>query len=683
MRGALLGLALVGLALTVVCSRAPVPFDADAIEEAYVPSTAALMWPGASRGFQITPEGDLYNGEWRLRVRASAGAESASAPRAIAFEQRWMPIAGWTRRSGPIGWQFEALALPEEAPRDSGLLLSLVCRARNLGSAPAEARLSLDLEPPPGDPVFVAWDAPEDPSPPLAWGRSGAETVHAWSETAGGGASLRPSWTLAPGQSGEVRIVVPTYPTEAARLERSGRRAHQDWAAEVRRRWNRELGRGTAFELGDPEVENALRAARVLLLSCRERRGDRWIPIGGPFHYRDVWLRDGARLIYALAVAGHVPEARALAISFLEFQWPNGVFLSQRGQLDGTGQALWALEQALLRPAPAGDLERVASAARRAVSWMEGQRDAGRASGLRFGAMMTYSEPHDAELAHGRAQLVGTDLWCLRGYQAAAALMRAAGRAGEADSVDAARTRYRAEFLAALERTGRPDVPPAWQPVGRDWGNLTAVWPCAVLPPDDPRYAALAARLWEKSGGAGLVRFGDQAEMQHYYLGADLAMWALLTGRRGAADSVLAAMLAWRSASGAGAEMFGLDGAYGRNPPPHPTSAAALVTLVRNALIFDDGDTLRLTLGARERWWRKSRVRRAPTRWGLLDLALQAEGSTAEWRWTKVPAWTALTLPPGFRLSGEPEPPLRRGRTPAEVLAPPGTGSARVRIEPT
>jgi GH15 family glucan-1,4-alpha-glucosidase len=48
------------------------------------------------------------------------------------------------------------------------------------------------------------------------------------------------------------------------------------------------------------------------------------VPIGGPFHYRDVWLRDGARAMQALALCGYTDESRALAASFLRFQWPHG-----------------------------------------------------------------------------------------------------------------------------------------------------------------------------------------------------------------------------------------------------------------------------------------------------------------------------------------------------------------------
>ena len=52
------------LALDAGCAPAPRTFDPDAIPETYRRPTGALMRPGATRAFLVTPEGDLYNGEW-------------------------------------------------------------------------------------------------------------------------------------------------------------------------------------------------------------------------------------------------------------------------------------------------------------------------------------------------------------------------------------------------------------------------------------------------------------------------------------------------------------------------------------------------------------------------------------------------------------------------------------------
>ena len=668
-------LALGGCSRTLPGDRAA-GFDPDTIPDPYRSPSAALMWPGATRAFQVTPRGDLTNGAWTVRIHPRAGVREADLPSVIACEDRWLPVVRWRRRGEGITWEFEAVSCPGPAPRDSGLLVSLEARARNTAAVPRDARLLVRFEAPDPALSFAPFDA-ADPGPAtLRWAGAGADTAEGWSTAGGSGDSSLAGWRMAPGETRTVRLLLSAYPEAAASLRSWARAPHVQRVGEARRYWTEELARGTRFDLGDPEVERALRAATVVLLSCRERRGPRWVPIGGPFQYRDVWLRDGARAIRALAVCGQTRVARDLADGFLEFQLPQGAFVSQRGQLDGTGQALWAFEQASLRPAPDDSVARYADAALRAVRWCEWQRDLGSRTGWPFGVMLPFGDPRDAELT--RAQLTGNDAWALAGYRATERLLRAAGRDTEAAEVSAATGRYRADFARALERCGHPDLPPSWQLAGRDWGNLSVAYPCGALPPRHPRCVGLARRVWAASGGAGLTWYGDRDSL-HYYLGADLGTWALLAGRRAQADSVLDALLLWRDACGGAGEIFtrGTHD-FGGNLPPHATAAAVLIDLVRNALLFDDGDTLQLTLGARARWWSGSRLSRAPTRWGLVDLEFARNRDEATWSWTPVPVWTALTLPPGSRLARDPAPPLAAAPGGVTVLAPPGTSSARV-----
>src|SRR5947207_2073692 len=88
-----------------------------------------------------------------------------------------------------------------------------------------------------------------------------------------------------------------------------------------------------------------------------------------------------------------------------------------------------------------------------------------------------------------------------RRVSVAARLLRAAGRTREAEAVEESRERYRRDFALALARTGRADIPPAWNGLGRDWGNLAVGYPCAALEPEDARIAALARRYWATAGG--------------------------------------------------------------------------------------------------------------------------------------------------------------------------------------
>jgi len=658
---------------------APSTFDPDTIPDAYAKASGALMWPGATRAFRVNPAGDLENGAWTVRILPIAGTDTAGPPPVIASEDRWRPVLRWTRHGGGVTWRFEAVALPQPAPADSGLLVSLDVTATADRDGAAPARLELLLAPQSETAGFVAFDA--KPISELHWGTIGARgVVEGWGPGDVEGSRLSFDFDLAAGETPRARAILSGYPVESKILADWSRPPHEERVTQVRRHWDRTLAQGTEFHLGDPEVENAMRAATVVLLSLRERRGPLWVPIGGPFHYRDVWLRDGARAVYALSIAGHTAVARELARGLAEYQWPNGAFLSQRGQLDGTGQALWAFEQAMLRPAPDDSVARYAEAAVKAWRWIEWMRGLGRETGWPYGAMMPFGDPRDAELL--RAQLVGNDAWSIAGYRSAARLLAAAGRGADAEVVERTRARYLEDFEQALERRAAPDVPPAWQPGGRDWGNLSVAWPCGALAANDPRVGRMARRVWNEAGGAGLVSYGP-ADSAHYYLGVDLGMWALLAGRAASADSVLEAMLHWRSASGTAGEIFSRSSHdYGLNLTPHPTSAAALLTLVRNALIQDDGDTLRLTLGARPRWWKDAAIEKAPTRWGTIDLKFHSDGAKAQWQWTAVPVWTALTLPPGFvGLAPLPEG-FREGSRPEVVLAPPGTRSAEVALRP-
>jgi len=663
-------------------------FAPDSVPEAFSRASGALIAPLATRGFLIDERGDLYDGEWMVRFAPAADGHPADRPARIAAIDGWRPVLRWLRRAGDVHWEFEAVAVPEPAPRDTVLVISLVVRARNTGTVPHRADLTVSLTPPDANPVFVAWDARDNPRVALRWAAEAArDTAVAWCGENLTGTEFTSGAMLAPGATFERRMLLPTYPTSDRDLARHARVPHRQRIADALRTADEQLARGTSFELGDPETENALRAAQLLLLACRERRGDVEIPIGNPFQYRDVWLRDGARVAHALAVSGHGDVARRLVAGLARFQWPNGAFLSQRGQLDGSGQALWTFEQVLARGNPPETLDPYIEAGTRTWRWIEWQRAAGRMSATReddgrvqrlaFGAMLPYAEPRDNELVS--APLVGNDAWAIAGERALEHMLRARGRVATADSVARDRKRYQEEFASALARTGRSDIPPSWRGIGRDWGNLTVGWPCGALPVDDPRVAATAFRVWNAAGGSGLTIYGHRDSL-HGYIGADLATWALQAGRPDLADSVLRAMLHWRTASGTGCELFTRTGDFGRNLPPHPTTAAGLVALVRNSLIYDDVDTLRLTLGPRSSWWSGSKVKGAPTWWGTIDLEFRLASNQAHWRWSPVPVWTVLTLPPGTRMAAAPPAPLIvRGNL---VMAPPQTREATVQVAP-
>jgi len=350
------------------------------------------------------------------------------------------------------------------------------------------------------------------------------------------------------------------------------------------------MERGAEFALGDPEMEAPCARPSGAALAARAPRrrlgADR-----RPFQYRDVWLRDGARAMAALATSGYVREAREMAPAFLAFQWPHGPFLSQTAQLDGTGQALWAFDQVLMRPAPDREVARYAESGLRAWRWFERQRVSGAAA--RPGdvpGMLPRTNPHDAELVN--AQLVGNDAWAIAGYAPPPGCCTRRG-ATSRRTRSSARARNIAGRSRGRWRAAASGHPALVAALGARLGNLAVAWPCLALPAGDARAEALAHDYWQRARGFPLGFYGADT-LLHGYVGADLGIWALLAGDRADADRVLEALLFWRDAEGGAGETFSrATRDFGRNFPPHPTSAAALLAQVRNSLIYDDDDTLR------------------------------------------------------------------------------------------
>ena len=671
-------LALAALVVDAGCTRAPsdstVRFDPETLSSPYASPSAALLWCGSPRSFQVDSAGALYNGVWRTTFSLSSGGVIAGGPKVIAAEDRWRPILAWRRRSGPIVWDFQAVATPAPTPADSVLLVAIAIRATNSGGDAATASLRSRSESP-SRPIWVAADA-ADPSAPLPhWANGDHSDLAAAMNDQATAIGLSLDWHLAPHSSQETQVILSSYPISARVLRDQARISFPAKAGRAREYWERQIAAGSSLSVHDTQIESAVRAAKVLLLQARSRMANQWLPLGGPFQYSDVWLRDGARSIAALSVWGYSRQARELASGLSLLQWPMGAFMSQRGQLDGTGQAQWAMAQAALRPAADSTAMRFADVASGGLLWLRRQRSLGRQTGWPYGAMLPFAEPHDNELT--RAQLVGNDAWSIAGVEGTARLLRAAGRESDATEAESLCASYRRDFAAALERTRRQDVPPSWQGSGRDWGNLAVAWPCRALLPDDPHMTTLAARIWKRPDR--MISIGrDSIQL---YVGADLGTWALLSHRPREAQAVLKGLMQWLDATGNGAEVVETaTQSFGPDLPPHPTTTAALLMLIRNSVVYDDGDTLQLTLGPADAWWGDGRFTRAATRWGDIDVAFRRHEHDVAWTWSPVPVWTELNLPAGFELDSPPPSPLRTTPLPGVLLAPPGTHEAHIRV---
>ncbi|MCM2315871.1 MAG: hypothetical protein NDJ92_12060, partial [Thermoanaerobaculia bacterium] len=259
--------------------------------------------------------------------------------------------------------------------------------------------------------------------------------------------------------------------------------------APTHRRWQNALTHPVKAELPDPRWQFLYEAAvrSLVLHSPRE-------VYPGPYTYKRFWFRDAAFIIHALLCAGLNQRAERVIDLFPSRQTSSGFFLSQEGEWDSNGEALWTMlrfcELAGRPPKP----EWMAPI-RRGADWIERKRmkrdGAIHAGLLPAGFSAEHLGPND--------YYYWDDFWGVAGFRAAAKLLAMAS-----DERRAARNRERAEDLLSsiqsslervAERIGRPGMPasPNRRLDSGAIGSLAAGYPLQIFAPRDPRLIDTAA----------------------------------------------------------------------------------------------------------------------------------------------------------------------------------------------
>ena len=199
-----------------------------------------------------------------------------------------------------------------------------------------------------------------------------------------------------------------------------------------------------------------------------------------------------------------------------------------------------------------------------------------------------------------------TEAFYVAGLRAAALMAEAIGEKDEAREWSA---RAEALFAKYDERFG--------DRLPREYGSYCVLWPCRLYPLGESR-AFEAFRL-----------IGAQASASWRYFPLATAHQGLLAGNREAAWKTInehlehEQMRGWfvldeGGKSGAGGWRFARTTWNGDVAMPHGWAIAELWLLVRDALLFEDGDRLVLLAGVPEEWFREGviRVENRPTHFG-------------------------------------------------------------------
>ena len=377
----------------------------------------------------------------------------------------------------------------------------------------------------------------------------------------------------------------------------------------------------------------------------------------GPYTYKRFWFRDAAFMLNALVTLGGVERTRRALGEFARRQRRDGYFLSQEGEWDSNGEAIWIYHRfASLtgETLPAAWLDAVAKGAR----WITGKRlpaNSGKpeAGLLPAGFSAEHLGPNDF--------YYWDDFWGVAGLRCAASLLRTR------DADLATRCTAEAdEFLATIERsfpTGPhrrfPDAIPASPKRRMDSGavgSLVADYPLQLFAPADHRILKTAAYLRDHSmfGGGffqNMIHSGINA-----YLTLHLAQVRLRAGDAEGAWALMDCVAALASPTGQWPEaIHPRTGGGCMGDGQHIWAAAEWLMMIRNCFVREEPGTLVLGSGVKPAWWHNgARASFGPTHtpWGPVSLRIEPDPVSGGARITLNGEWRGEPPRIDFRLPG-------------------------------
>jgi hypothetical protein len=648
--------------------------------------TEQLAVPGLAGDAEVTPEGDLYTGWAEYELRFGEGLRAWDQPTRT-LPEPGVPLLSSTLADGPVRYTVTLFAVPvagrpvayetvravngSALPRRArvGMLLAYT-RGRQIRGPHGVVTGAYRYERPVVAQTLGAYEQPgQSFSPGFRYAVAGRDLDRSGLLLARGPAApSRPLATpslstptaahdgrtfetrLEPHASASFTWQIPLDPSPVGHGADRTLDALPPGAARaaLRSLWAAQESGMMRIEVPEAKVDATYRAAIAEMLESRIQTPAGWEECPNRLQYRAFWIRDAAIETQALDLAG-LHAAAAQNLSFIDaFQQTDGLFISQGGQYDEWGEALWALAQhAELSQEPAyasAQLGRIGAA----IGWLSA------ASAADPLGLLPPSNPDDNELAYGH--ITGDDLWAAAGLRSAVAAATLAGQVDDAAAWTTVDARFEAALdhalTAAVAREGH--ISPVLDAKGgQDWGNYWAAFPVQVLGARSP--AVTATLRWARAHMAeGLPTYLGGSEL-HDYLGFRIFQTELAAGDAADAVAGLYAELAHTTATDGGWET-GIGPYRGRasatNLAPHGTFAAEYVALLRNMLVADTpAGGVQLLAGASPAWLASGQritVTGAPIDHGVISFALRStrRGETLTWHGT-LAAGTPLswTLP--------------------------------------
>jgi putative flippase GtrA len=431
-------------------------------------------------------------------------------------------------------------------------------------------------------------------------------------------------------EAGQAREVAVSVPLTKNKIENE---SYSDGRNTSRCAWEESLAEECALQIPDDTFKFLYEAAvRTMVLHSP---GEVY---PGPYIYRRFWFRDAAFILHGLLCAGFKRRVARALECFRSRQTMQGYFLSQEGEWDSNGEALWIIRQYCEMTGNTPPNE-----------WKESIRKAGRwickkrlSADLKFEHAGLLPAGFSAEHLGPTDFYYWDDFWAVAGLKAAAFLCSAYKDNEEAVYFE----KESRELLESIDqslkkvnvRLKRPAIPAS--PYRRldtgAIGSLAAGYPLRLFDHNDGRILDTVDFLMEKC----LVKGGFFHDMTHSginpYLTLHLAQVLLRAGDPRYFD-LMSAVANLATSTGQWPEaIHPRTGGGCMGDGQHVWAAAEWVLMVRNCFVREEANRLVLCSGIPRIWLEKDQTISfgpAPTLFGDIRITIKPghESICIEW----------------------------------------------------
>jgi GH15 family glucan-1,4-alpha-glucosidase len=427
--------------------------------------------------------------------------------------------------------------------------------------------------------------------------------------------------TLKPGQVREMNVRALTKAKKSASFDvRVIRKpSYQNLRSHTIEEWDNIVKRGTDLKLPYQKMQNAFMAGKAHLYLFIDKN----VITPGPFLYHHEYFRDAAYSLLALDKLGYHEEAERILLHYPHRQRADGYFLSQEGEWDANGEALWSYYQHYLFTRDKEFAERIIDSAYRGFKWIKRMRS--KTTGL---LPAGYSAEH-----FGPSDTFYWDnFWALAGIRGFAFLARELKKQKMAETAEKLYKEYYKAVFISIDKTQKKfgfSVIPSSPHRSLDSsiiGSICALYPLRLIQPKDLRMTGTLRTIREKYQQNWAFFHRVIHSGYNVYLTAQLAECYLF--RR---SSRVLPITQWimdnisRTATFPEA-IHPVTGGGCMGDGHHAWACADLINLLRNLIFFEEQDKLVITPIIYHRWFEPGETimcANAPSRFGTLNITIQ------------------------------------------------------------